>query len=66
MLFPQTDRTTMDLVLTRGESAFDPLNEKRFETESMGLVSDMERVEKKYIIVNLIALGIFTLMVVRK
>lgn len=66
MLFPQTDRTTMNLVLTRGESAFDPLNEKRFETESMGLVSEMERTEKNYIIVNLIALGIFTLMVVRK
>ena len=64
MLFPQTERTVMDLVLTRGESAFDPLNEKRFQTETMGLV--VKRAETSEIIINLIALGIFTLMVVKK
>lgn len=57
----------MDLVLTRGElSAFDPLDKNRFQTETMGLVSEMEKSKTNYIIINLIALGIFTLMVVRK
>jgi hypothetical protein len=40
MLFPQTERTVMDLVLTRGElSAFDPLDLNRFQTETRGLAS---------------------------
>ena len=40
MLFPETERSVMDLILTKGESsAFDPLDEKRFESQTMGLVS---------------------------
>jgi hypothetical protein len=40
MLFPETDRTVMDLVLTKGESsAFDPLDLNRFQTETRGLLS---------------------------
>ena len=64
MLFPETERSVMDLVLTRGEaSAFDPLDEKRFETETVGLVSDTQGLDTSYIIINIIALGIFSLMV---
>jgi len=67
MLFPETERSVMDLILTRGESsAFDPLDKNRFETQTMGLVSEMEKPTPNYIVINLIALGIFTLMVVRK
>jgi hypothetical protein len=40
MLFPETERTVMDLVLTKGESsAFDPLDLNRFQTETRGLLS---------------------------
>ena len=40
MLFPETERTVMDLVLTKGESsAFDPLDLNRFQTETRGLAS---------------------------
>ena len=40
LLFPETERSVMDLILTKDDSsAFDPLNEKRFETETMGLAS---------------------------
>tara|TARA_B110000211_G_C13941580_1_gene491928 strand:+ start:142 stop:366 length:225 start_codon:yes stop_codon:yes gene_type:complete len=39
MLFPKTDRTAMDLSLTRGESDFDPLDLDRFKTETRGLAS---------------------------
>jgi hypothetical protein len=67
MLFPETERSVMDLIFTRGESsAFDPLDKNRFETQTMGLVSEMEKPTPNYIIINLIVLGIFTLMVVRK
>jgi len=67
MLFPETERSVMDLILTRGESsAFDRLDKNRFETQTMGLVSEMEKPTPNYIVINLIALGIFTLMVVRK
>ena len=67
MLFPETERSVMDLILTKGdESAFDPLDKNRFQTETRGLVSDMEKPDSSHIIINLIALGIFTLMVVRK
>ena len=67
MLFPETERSVMDLVLTKGdESAFDPLDKNRFQTETMGLVSDMEKPDSSHIVINLIALGIFSLMVVRK
>ena len=47
MLFPQTDRTAMDLVLTRGESAFDPLDTDRFQTETRGLLSVQVAREKE-------------------
>ena len=64
LLFPETERSVMDLILTRGESsAFDPLDEKRFETETVGLVSDTQGLDTSYIIINIIALGIFSLMV---
>ena len=67
MLFPETERSVMDLIFTKGESsAFDPLDLDRFQTETRGLVSDMEKPDSSHIIINLIALGIFTLMVVRK
>ena len=67
MLFPQTERTIMDLILTKGdESAFDTLDKNRFQTETMGLVSDMEKPDSSHIVINLIALGIFSLMVIRK
>ena len=67
MLFPETERSVMDLILTKGdESAFDPLDKNRFQTETMGLVSDMEKPDSSHIVINLIALGIFSLMVVRK
>ena len=40
MLFPETERSVMDLLLTKGESsAFDPLDVNRFQTETRGLVS---------------------------
>ena len=40
MLFPQTERSVMDLILTKGESsAFDPLDLNRFQTETRGLAS---------------------------
>jgi hypothetical protein len=40
MLFPETERSVMDLILTKGESsAFDPLDLDRFQTETRGLVS---------------------------
>ena len=47
MLFPETDRTVMDLVLTRGESAFDPLDTDRFQTETRGLLSVQVAREKE-------------------
>lgn len=40
MLFPETERSVMDLILTKGESsAFDPLDLNRFQTETRGLAS---------------------------
>tara|TARA_R110000787_G_scaffold142584_1_gene256251 strand:+ start:43 stop:270 length:228 start_codon:yes stop_codon:yes gene_type:complete len=40
MLFPETERTVMDLIFTKGElSAFDPLDLNRFQTETRGLAS---------------------------
>tara|TARA_B110000263_G_C14843520_1_gene300825 strand:- start:284 stop:487 length:204 start_codon:yes stop_codon:yes gene_type:complete len=67
MLFPETERSVMDLIFTKGESsAFDPLDLDRFQTETRGLVSDMEKPDSSHIVINLIALGIFSLMVVRK
>ena len=40
MLFPETERSVMDLVLTKGDaSAFDPLDKNRFQTETRGLAS---------------------------
>tara|TARA_R110000822_G_scaffold278131_1_gene400164 strand:+ start:268 stop:495 length:228 start_codon:yes stop_codon:yes gene_type:complete len=40
MLFPETERSVMDLILTNGESsAFDPLDLNRFQTETRGLAS---------------------------
>ena len=40
MLFPETERSVMDLIFTKGESsAFDPLDLNRFQTETRGLVS---------------------------
>ena len=40
MLFPETERSVMDLILTKGdESAFDPLDKNRFQTETRGLAS---------------------------
>jgi|TARA_R110000796_G_scaffold25901_1_gene72528 hypothetical protein len=67
MLFPQTERSVMDLIFSKGElSAFDPLDKNRFETQTMSLVSKMEKPAPNYIIINLIALGIFSLMVVVK
>ena len=47
MLFPETERTEMDLVLTRGESAFDPLDTDRFQTETRGLLSVQVAREKE-------------------
>ena len=48
MLFPETDRTVMDLVLTKGESsAFDPLDTDRFQTETRGLLSVQVAREKE-------------------
>ena len=40
MLFPQTERSVMGLIFTKGESsAFDPLDLNRFQTETRGLAS---------------------------
>tara|TARA_R110000787_G_scaffold15790_3_gene48763 strand:- start:308 stop:538 length:231 start_codon:yes stop_codon:yes gene_type:complete len=57
MLFPKTDRTAMDLSLTRGESDFDPLDLDRFKTETRGLASvqikkqrEQEKIIKKTIL----------------
>lgn len=47
MLFPKTERSVMDLVLTRGESDFDPTNLDRFQTETRGLVSVQVAREKE-------------------
>ena len=47
MLFPETERTAIDLVLTRGESAFDPLDTDRFQTETRGLLSVQVAREKE-------------------
>ena len=47
MLFHETERTAMDLVLTRGESAFDPLDTDRFQTETRGLLSVQVAREKE-------------------
>ena len=59
MLFPQTERSVMDLILTKDDaSAFDPLDEKRFETQTMGLVSEMEKPDINYALFGLIPLGI--------
>jgi len=59
LLFPETERSVMDLILTRGESsAFDPLDEKRFETQTMSLVSEMEKPDINYALFGLIPLGI--------
>ena len=67
MLFPQTERSVMDLVLTRGElSAFDPLDLNRFETQTSGLVSDMEKPKQNYALLGLIPLGIIAYLVVKK
>ena len=67
MLFPETERSVMDLIFTKGESsAFDPLEKNRFETETMGLVSKMEKPKPNYALLGLIPLGIVALLVVRK
>ena len=67
MLFPETERSVMDLIFTRGESsAFDPLDKNRFETATMGLVSEMEKPKTNYALLGLIPLGIVAYMVVRK
>jgi len=67
LLFPETERSVMDLILTRGESsAFDPLDEKRFETQTISLVSDMEKPKPNYALFGLIPLGIIALLVVFK
>ena len=67
MLFPETERSVMDLILTKGESsAFDPLDKNRFETSTMGLVSDMEKPKTNYALLGLIPLGIVALLVVFK
>ena len=48
MLFPETERTVMDLVLTKGESsAFDPLDLNRFQTETRGLLNVQVAREKE-------------------
>ena len=50
MLFPETERSVMDLILTKGESsAFDPLDKNRFETATMGLVSEMDKPKPNYL-----------------
>ena len=67
MLFPQTERSVMDLILTKDDaSAFDPLDKNRFETSTMGLVSDMEKPKPNYALLGLIPLGIIALLVVFK
>ena len=67
MLFPETERSVMDLVFTRGESsAFDPLDKNRFETATMGLVSEMDKPKPNYALLGLIPLGIIAYLVVRK
>ena len=67
MLFPQTERSVMDLILTKGESsAFDPLDKNRFETQTMGLVSEMEKPKTNYALLGLIPLGIVAYLVVMK
>ena len=59
MLFPQTERSVMDLILTKDDaSAFDPLDENRFETQTSGLVSEMEKPKTNYALLGLIPLGI--------
>jgi len=66
LLFPETERSVMDLILTKGESsAFDPLDEKRFETATMGLVSEMEKPKINYALLGLIPLGIVAYLVVK-
>jgi len=63
MLFPETERSVMDLVLTKGElSAFDPLDLNRFETQTMSLVSDMEKPKPNHALLGLIPLGIIGLL----
>ena len=67
LLFPETERSVMDLILMRGESsAFDPLDEKRFETQTISLVKDMEKSKSNYALLGLIPLGIVALLVVMK
>ena len=67
MLFPETERSVMDLIFTRGESsAFDPLDKNRFETATMGLVSEMDKPKPNYALLGLIPLGIIAYLVVRK
>ena len=67
LLFPETERSVMDLILTKDDaSAFDPLQKNRFETETMGLVSDMEKPKTNYALLGLIPLGIVAYLVVRK
>ena len=56
MLFPQTERSVMDLIFTKGESsAFDPLDLNRFETETRGLSSvqiEREKEEQRQIMLK--------------
>ena len=67
LLFPETERSVMDLIFTKGESsAFDPLEKNRFETETMGLVSKMEKPKPNYALLGLIPLGIIAYLVVMK
>ena len=67
MLFPETERSVMDLILTKDDaSAFDPLEKNRFETATMGLVSEMEKPKPNYALLGLIPLGIVAYLVVRK
>ena len=48
MLFPETERSVMDLVLTKGElPAFDPLDLNRFQTETRGLLSVQVAMEEE-------------------
>ena len=67
MLFPETERSVMDLNLTKDDaSAFDPLQKNRYETETSVLVSEMEKPKTNYALLGLIPLGIVAYLVVTK
>ena len=61
MLFPETERSVMDLVFTKGESsAFDPLDLNRFQTETRGLASVQIEREKEEQRQKIIKSGLIT------